>query len=175
MKYNSKILLSVIICLISFSACKKIANKFYPNGNPVTLSASTTTVSPNPSDSASTVLILNWNNPKYSTDSSHQKFIIEIDSSGRNFSHEVTFEVDGPLSYSFTGSQLNNLLANFGFTAGKPFNVDIRVTSSYANNNEQYKSNVVTIAMTPYIVPVTLSSSSSGTLVLQISNATDTA
>lgn len=175
MKYNSKILSSFIICLIMFSACKKIANTYYPNGNAVTLTASTTTVSPSPSDSASTVLTLKWSNPKYSTDSSHQKFIIELDSSGRSFSHEVTFEADGPLSYSFTANQLNNLLANFGFTAGKPFNVDIRVTSSYANNNEQYKSNVVTVAMTPYLVPITLIPSSTAALTLKVTDATNTA
>ncbi len=98
-----------------------------------------------------------------------------MDSSGRNFAHKVAFEADGPLSYSFTGNQLNNLLANFGFTAGKPFNVDIRVTSSYANNNEQYKSNIVTVAMTPYLVPIVLTPSSTTALTLKVTDAANTA
>ncbi|HSV09463.1 MAG TPA: SusE domain-containing protein, partial [Hanamia sp.] len=46
------------------------------------------------------------------------------------------------------------------------------VTSSYANNNELYQSNAVSVAMTPYLVPVTLAPSSANPLVLQIANAT---
>jgi|GEM_PF-125751 len=175
MKYYSKIIFAFITFVAVFSACKKIPNTFYPNATPVTLTSSATTVSPTPADSASVVLTLNWSNPKYATDSAHQKFIIEIDSAGRNFALKDTIHVNGPLSYSFTGNELNNLLANFGFAAGKPFNVDMRVTSSYANNNEQYQSNLITVAMTPYLVPITLTPSSTNPLVLKVTNATDTA
>src|ERR1035438_6763538 len=174
MKNNLKFLLAVFM-FSAFFSCKKETTPFFPNGNAPVLKSSVTAINPTSADSVSTVLTLSWSNPKYSTDSSHQKFIVEMDSSGRNFAHEVTFEVDGPLNYSFTGNQLNNILANFGFTAGKPFNVDIRVTSSYANNNEQHKSNVVTVAMTPYLVPIALTSSVKGALALQITNATSNA
>jgi starch-binding outer membrane protein SusE/F len=175
MKLKSKLLLTALLFLSAFMACKKEVNPFFSNGNAPVLKSSVTTIVPQPGDSASTVLTLSWSNPRYATDSSHQKFIVEMDSSGRNFSHEVTFEADGPLSYSFTGVQLNNMLANFGFSAGNSFSVDIRVTSSYANNNEQYKSNVITVAMTPYLVPITLTPSSKAPLTLQISNATGNA
>lgn len=174
MKHNLKIFLAVVTCMITFGACKKMANTYFPNGKPVTLTSSTATVAASPADSSTTVLTLNWTNPKYATDSSNQKFIIEMDSTA-NFTTETTFEADGPLSYSFTGSQLNNLLAGFGFPAGKSFSIYVRVTSSYANNNEQYKSNPVTIAMTPYFVPITLTPSSANPLVLQISNASESA
>lgn len=158
------------------TACKKFDTlPFYSNGAAPVLTSSVTTIVPTPADSAKTVLTLTWTNPKYATDSAHQKFVVEMDSSGRNFSHAVSFEVDGPLMVAFTGSSLNNVLANFGFVAGKPFNVDIRVKSSYANNNEQYKSNVVTVTMTPFLVPITLTPSSSSDLVLDISNATGNA
>ncbi len=175
MKHISKLLFAIMI-ITAFTACKKIADlPHYANGSTPSLSASATSITPTPADSSNTVLTLTWSNPNYATDSSLQKFIIEVDSSGRNFAHEVSFEVDGPLSYSFTGTQLNNVLANFGFTAGTPFNVDIRLTSSYLNNNEQYKSNVITVAMTPYVVPVTLTPSSTSPIVLDVSNATNTA
>ena len=105
----------------------------------------------------------------------HQKFIVEMDSAGRNFTHEISFEVDGPLNVSFTGNQLNNVLAGFGFSPGSPFSIDIRLTSSYANNNEQYKSNVVTVTMTPYLVPIKLTPSSTSPIVLDVSNATSNA
>src|SRR5436305_11768638 len=98
-----------------------------------------------------------------------------MDSTGRNFAHEMTFEVDGPLSVSFTGSQLNTMLANFGFSPGTAFSVDIRVTSSYANNNEQYQSNVVTVTMTPYLVPIKLTPSSTSPITLDVANGSGNA
>lgn len=175
MKHISKLLVAIIF-ITAFGACKKIADlPHYANGATPTLSASATSITPTAADSSKTVLTLTWSNPKYATDSSHQKFIVEMDSSGRNFAKEVTFEVDGPLNVSFTGDQLNNILANFGFAPGTPFSVDIRLTSSYANNNEQYKSNVVTVTMTPYLVPIVLTPSSSSPIVLDVSNATNNA
>src|SRR5674476_940398 len=107
MKNIFKLLFAAIL-LTAFGACKKIADlPHYANGAAPKLSASATTIAPTAADSSKTVLTLTWSNPKYATDSSHQKFIVEMDSAGRNFANEVTFEVDGPLSYSFTGNQLN--------------------------------------------------------------------
>lgn len=174
MKYNTKILLAVISCLVIFASCKKAENTFYPNGKAVTLTSSTTTIVPKASDSTNTVLTLNWTNPKYATDSADQKFVISIDTTS-SFSNPVTFQVNGPLTYSFTGNQLNNLLANFGFTPGKPYKVNIRVSSSYANNNELYQSNPVVVEMTPYLVPITLAPSSKTDVILQVANATQKA
>ena len=175
MKNIFKLLFAAIL-LTAFGACKKIADlPHYGNGAAPTLAASTTTIAPTAADSSKTVLTLSWSNPKYATDSSHQKFIVEMDSAGRNFTHEVSFEVDGPLNVSFTGNQLNNVLAGFGFSPGSPFSVDIRLTSSYANNNEQYKSNVVTVTMTPYLVPIILTPSSTSPIILDVSNATSNA
>lgn len=161
-----------------YTDCNKLADlptTMWGNGKAPVLTSSVTAIMPKPADSTNTVLTLSWSNPKYATDSLNQKFIVELDSSGRNFSKEVTFTVTGPLKYSFTGNSLNSILANFGFTAGKAFNVDIRVTSSYTNNNEQYKSNVITVAMTPYLVPITLTPSSTAALTLQVLNATSNA
>jgi len=169
-------LLSALFVLGALNACQKIAQlPHYANGTTPTLKASATTIAPTSADSSNNVLTLTWSNPMYATDSSNQKFIIELDSSGRNFAHEVTVQVNGPLTYSFTGGQLNNILANFGFAAGQPFQMDARVISSYANNNEQYKSNVITITMTPYLVPITLTPSSTDPLVLQVTNGNNNA
>ena len=76
---------------------------------------------------------------------------------------------------SFPGQQLNNILAAFGFAPGQTFSFDIRVTSSYGNNNDQLKSNVITVKITSYLVPITLVPSSTNALVLLVSNATNTA
>ena len=114
MKYFSKILLlaSVVVIAMLYS-CKKDSIPYQPNGKAVSLTSNVTTIAPTSAMDSSIVLTLNWTNPGYSTDSANQKFIIEMDSSGRNFTHEVTFEVDGPASFSLTGNQLNNVLANY--------------------------------------------------------------
>jgi hypothetical protein len=121
------------------------------------------------------VLTLTWTNPKYATDSANQQFIVELDSTGKNFAGESTIVITGPLSYSFTGGHLDSIMAAFGYKGGKAYSIDMRVTSSYANNNEQYRSNVVTVTVTPFTVPITLTPSSSSPLVLQIGNASGNA
>jgi len=65
--------------------------------------------------------------------------------------------------------------AGFGFAPGQTFSFDIRVTSSYGNNNEQLKSNVITVKITSYLVPITLVPSSTTPLVLKVTDATNTA
>lgn len=176
MKNILKGLMMMIAVATVFAACRKFDSlPYYANGTAVTLSSDVTTIVPTAADSSKTVLTLSWTSPHYATDSAKQKFIIEMDSTGRNFAKEKTFEVDGPLGESFTGAQLNNMLANFGFTAGTAFSVDVRVTSSYANNNEQYKSNVITITMTPYLVPIKLAPSSTNPVTLSVTNGSDEA
>ena len=175
MKYLSKLLLAFAV-IFSFTACKKVADlPFYANGSAPVLTSSAISITPAPSDSNKIVATFSWTNPKYATDSSTQKFILEIDSSGRNFSKEVTSIVSGKLGISFTGQQLNDILAGFGFAPGQTFSFDIRVTSSYGNNNEQLKSNVITVKITSYLVPITLVPSSTTPLVLKVTDATNTA
>lgn len=175
MKYINKIFFAAIL-ITAFAACKKVAPlPFYPNGSAPVLTSSATNITPAPSDSNKVVVTFSWTNPKYATDSSTQKFVLEIDSSGRNFSKEITSVVSGKPGISFTGQQLNNILAAFGFAPGQSFSFDIRVTSSYGNNNEQLQSNVIKVSIKSYLVPITLVPSSSSPIVLQVSNATNTA
>jgi hypothetical protein len=145
-------------CILLFSAtaifitaCEKA--KELPNyklGNPVLLTTSASAVTPGPADSTKTVLTLNWTFPNYSTDSGNMKYIVEIDTTGRNFSNEVTRTLIKTLSIGFTGRDLNSTLLNYGYAVGKAVKLDMRVTSSYANNNERYVSNVVQVTATPY-------------------------
>ena len=176
MRYINKFLFLAVITAIAFSACEKVDPlPHYENGSAPVLASSATDITPAPSDSNKIVATFSWTNPKYATDSSTQKFILEIDSSGRNFSKEITSTVSGKPGISFTGLQLNNILAAFGFAPGQSFSFDIRVTSSYGNNNEQLKSNVIQVNIKSYLVPITLVPSSSNTLVLLVTNATNTA
>ena len=147
--------LSCVLALAVFlTACEKVSDlPFHKLGTPVALSANTTTLTPQPADSAKNVLTLNWTSPNYATDSSNMKYVIEIDSTARNFAGEVTKTVMKSLNTTFTGRDLNTILLNYGYALGKAVKLDVRVTSSYANNNERYVSNVINVTITPYSDP----------------------
>ncbi|MGE5519046.1 MAG: SusE domain-containing protein, partial [Candidatus Dadabacteria bacterium] len=132
---------------------------YYGNGSAITLSASKTSVTPTAADSTSSVIDFSWTSPNYATDTSTFKYVLEIDSSGRNFSQKTTRITTGKLGTSITGRQLNAILLNYGFKVGTPVSLDVRVTSSYGNNNEQYRSNVLKISVTPFSDPSKLQSS----------------
>jgi hypothetical protein len=129
---------------------------FYDKGSAVTLSSSFATVVSTQADSNRNVVSFTWTNPKHGTDSANYKFVLSIDSAGRNFSREVTKTVMGARSTALTGRELNNILLNYGFAVGRPHSLDVKVTSSYGNNNERLESNVVRITVSPFDDPAVL-------------------
>jgi len=154
MKLYNKILLLALITVTVFSACDKMDTlPSYELGKASVLTSSSPTVAPTPADSNSVAVTFSWSNPKYATDSASVKYILEIDSTGRNFSKAVSRTVTGALSYSFIAKDLNAILLGFGMAFNTQYDVDVRVTSSYGNNNEQYKSNVIKVRVTPYKIP----------------------
>lgn len=172
-------LLFVTACIgFMYTGCTKIADlptTTYANGNAVVLTSSVNVISTAPADSSATVVTFSWTNPKYSQDASLYKFVIEIDSTGGNFTKEATVVATGAKNAAITGVQFNNILSTIGIVPGVPSSVDVRLTSSYGNNNEAYHSNVLTIKTTSYIVPITLTPSSTSPLTLLITNAANSA
>lgn len=154
MKQFNKLLSAVVLGLFSFTACEK-ADKlpFYGEGAATVLSSPTTTVVPLPSDSNSVKLILNWTDPKYAQDPKSYKFVIEIDSATKNFSRAYTRTVVGKLTDSIIAKELNSVMLGWGFEFNKAYDLDVRVTSSYGNNNERKYSNILKIKATPYKIP----------------------
>ncbi|WP_153800935.1 SusE domain-containing protein [Foetidibacter luteolus] len=151
MKKLINFLLTATTLAMLFVACQKVKDlPFYDNGTAVTLSSSVTSVAPAPADSLNNVISFAWTDPAYASDSSTFKYVLEIDSAGRNFSNKITKEVIGQRNTSLTGKDLNVILLNYGFAPGTACNLDFRVLSSYGNNNEQYKSNVINVMVTPY-------------------------
>jgi hypothetical protein len=154
MKQNiSKLVFVALSLLLAIMACTKQSNTFYANGNTPVLSGSTATIAPTPADSLSQVLALSWTDPKYATTKSTEKYTIQFDSSGRNFAKAVNIVVNGVLTDTFIAKQINAIALGFGFSYNVPYNMDVRVISSYSNNNEQLLSNTLTISVTPYVVP----------------------
>ncbi|MEO7307962.1 MAG: SusE domain-containing protein [Ferruginibacter sp.] len=163
MKKISKLLSALLALMIIFSACKKVDNltkvealPIYQLGVSPVLTSSTTTVVPVLADSNNAVITFSWTNPKYSNDSATTKYILEIDSAGKNFANEKTKIVIGALNTSFTGRELNAILLSLGFKLGVAQSMDVRLISSYNNNNERYMSNQLKITVTPFPDPAML-------------------
>ena len=167
MKLFSNIFIFLVAAGLLITACdKKDSLPFYKTGTASTVTVSTTTVAPAASDSSNVALTASWTNPNYAFDSSNVKYVVEIDSTGRNFSKATSKIVTGALSTSFTAEDLNTIALNYGFAFNTAYSMDMRVVSSYANNNDQKTSNVVTIQYTPYKIPPKIALPSSGTLYL---------
>jgi len=153
MKYFSKILFFIAVTGAFFTACKKDTLPFYTHGSATVLSASTNTVAPVTADSNKNVITFLWTNPNYATDSSTIKYMVQIDSSGRNFSKAVSKTIIGSRTTNFTAKELNAIVLSMGFKFNVAYDVDVRLISSYANNNDQFQSNTVKIKVTPYVTP----------------------
>jgi starch-binding outer membrane protein SusE/F len=151
-KYLKYIVPGLLLTMVQTS-CTKTKNQFFANGTTPTLSVSATTLAPPVADSQMNVLAVSWTNPHYATDSATELYTIQIDSTGRQFAKAVSIQVSGALSDSITAETINNIANGFGFIPNVAYGMDIRVISSYANNNEQLTSNTVTITYTPYKVP----------------------
>jgi hypothetical protein len=171
MKHILKLFIAVA-AIVFYAACNKVDDlPLYGNGNAVVLSSSVSTIAAAVADSNNNVVKFSWTDPKYAQDSSLYKFVIEIDSAGRNFAKEVTRTVTGAFSSNMTAKELNGILLGFGFKFNVQYTIDVRVTSSYGNNNELYKSNTIQLQVTPYKVPPKVALPTSGKLFI-VGNAT---
>lgn len=165
MKSLIKILSFVAVAAFSFTACDKVDDlPFYDNGKAPVLTASAATIAPPAADSNKVALTLNWSYPDYATDSFNIKYIVEIDSTGKNFAKASKKEVVGTLKTDFIAKDLNAILLSFGYEFNKAVDMEVKVTSSYVNNNERLASNVLKIRMTPYKIPPKVELPTSGKL-----------
>lgn len=156
---------TILAGTVLLASCEKAAElPFYSSGKDPVLTSSSAAVAAIPADSLKTALTLSWSSPEYATDTTNMKYIVQVDSSGRNFSRAVSREIIGSRSISFTARELNNILLGYGFEFNKAYDIDVRVISSYANNNERRFSNVVKIRATPYKIPPRVQLPASGKL-----------
>lgn len=154
MKLINKTLSVFAAAALVFASCEKKEDlKSFAIGTTPVVSAVSTTVAPVASDSNKFSLILNWTDPKYAQDPKLYKFVIEIDSANRNFSKAYTRTVIGKLTDSIIAKEFNAVMIAWGFELNKAYDVDVRVTSSYGNNNEQLRSNILKLRATPYKIP----------------------
>ncbi|MGB3006077.1 MAG: SusE domain-containing protein, partial [Chitinophagaceae bacterium] len=117
MKNINKLLSLAAALVLIVSACHKVEDlPYYGTGMKVTLTANKTAIAPTPADSLTPVITFAWSNPDYKQDTSLYKYILEIDSTARNFAKETIKIVVGTRTTSLTGKELNAILLNYGFT-----------------------------------------------------------
>ena len=161
--------LTLAFAIAMFASCKKVADlPAYSTGNKITIAASATLIAPLAADSDKNALTLSWTNPNYATGSANVKYVVEIDSAGKNFLNPFTKTISGAtnLSSSFTGKDINTFLLSRGYAFNVPVSLDVRVISSYANNNDKYNSDVIRIKFTPYKTPPKIPVPTTGKLFL---------
>lgn len=166
MKYMNRILFFAALCL-SFAACEKAKDlPYYAGGEKVTLSSPNTAITPAPADSNSRVLNLTWTDPGYATDSLTVKFVVQVDAKGNNFKDAISKTVSGRHDTGFLAKELNAYTVAHQWQFGTTYDMEARVISSYANNNDQLTSNVFSFTYTPYKVPPKVPLPESGKLFL---------
>ncbi len=167
MKNFIKSIVAALFIALTISSCdKKNDLVISGSGNAIVLSTPTASVAPLPTDSNKVACTFNWTSPNYAQDPSLYKFVLQIDSAGRNFSKATTKTITGVLTTSFTAKELNLIALSYGFNFGVAYDMDARIISSYGNNNEQYISNTVKLKFTPYVVPPKIALPTSGKLFL---------
>lgn len=149
-------LFQIIVTLVFLAACNKEKDlPLYQNATASLLSASSSTIAPARTDSDKAVLTLNWTYPNHAVaDPNTVKYIIEIDSTGKNFTSPLTKTVTGSLNTTYLAKELNSFLLAKGYEPAVAVDLDVRLTSSYSNNNERTTSNTVKISYTPYAIRV---------------------
>lgn len=152
MKNIFKLLTATVI--IAFASCDKAADlPFYSAGIRPTLAASNTNIAPAAADADKAALTLSWSSANHAVTPANVKYTVEIDSAGKNFFSPLTKVITGATAATFTGRELNDYLINRGYALNSTVTLDVRVTSSYANNNESLSTDVLRIQYTIYKVP----------------------
>jgi hypothetical protein len=110
MKLFNKISSFALAASLAFASCEKADDlKTFADGTAPVLSTPTATVAPNASDSNKVSLVLNWTDPKYAS-AGTTKYILEIDSTNRNFSRAYTKTLSGKLTDSIIAKELNTVM-----------------------------------------------------------------
>lgn len=156
---------SGLAAAVLLAACTKMTNPTYKSGTAPTLTASATSIAVQPSDSLSTGVVFGWTDPKYAQPfPGPASFTLQIDSSGHNFATPALITVSGVMGDTLTNKAINDIVLGMGGAFGVPFAVEVRVVSSFANNNEPLTSNVLNIQVTPYKTPPKVQPPPSGKL-----------
>ncbi len=147
--------MSCFVAVVALVGCDKVDDLVYFNdGTAPALTASSASIAPALTDSATRVVTFNWSSPKYATDSSTVLYTLQIDSAGKSFANPYYSQtVTAATSLSLRGDQVTKLLIDRGLQFNTLYDVDVRIKSSYANGNEPLVSNILKVKMSAYVTP----------------------
>lgn len=146
--------LFAITAVLMLSSCDKADDlPNYGNGKAPVLSSSQSVLAATAADSSADLVTFSWTYPDYATDSMNHKYILQIDSAGRDFSNAQSRVVMGALSTKYTGKEMNDVLLALGFEFDVTYSIQARVVSSYGNNNDRLISQPVSLTAKPYRIP----------------------
>lgn len=145
------LLLITLITLTSLTACDKMdVVKDNPYGSKVVVTSSVAEFAPTATGFDTDSITFSWTAPHYSNDTATTKYFLEIDSTTRKFAKGISRTVTGKLFTKYSVKEFNSMMQAMGMPPGTARDIDVRVTSSYANNNETYVSDIYKLKVTPY-------------------------
>jgi hypothetical protein len=159
-KWFSILFLTALTGLV-ITGCKKDETKvIYQGGKaPVITSSVTNSLVLLAPDSLKDAITLSWSDPEYSLSTGRTTlditYVVEIDSSGKDFSKGQTISLVDIFQKKFTVKEFNQLLIKMGFKGGQTYGIDMRVTSSSYWAPSRFMSNKIKLLVTPYSVKPT--------------------
>ena len=159
MKNLIKLLSGTFLLALAFAGCKKDEHRVYYEGGtaPVLTASSTAAQVLLQGNAANPALTLNWTNPEYvfttGINSQDVNYILQVDTTGANFSSPVIQEMSIPkaLSVSLTVKDLNSFFTKMELKPSVSHSIDMRVKATLLNNSVPLYSNVIKIVFTPYL------------------------
>lgn len=159
MKNIVKLIFGSLFLAGVFCSCEKDENRIYLEGGtePVLTASSTAPMVLNINNKDQVAVQFNWTNPDYqfTTGGSSQNvtYVLQFDTAGSNFRNPNIQEraIPNELSVTLTVKELNTFLSKMELKAGTPYNMEIRIKSTLANNSAALYSNVLSINITPYL------------------------
>jgi hypothetical protein len=159
MKYILKFIAGAFLLTTLLPACQKDENQVVFEGgtNPVLSSNVAGPLVLDKAQKDNVAMVLSWTNPdyKFNTGVSSQDvtYVLQIDTTGKNFTSSNFQEksIANDLGITLTVKDLNTFLSKMELTAGKQYNVEIRVKASLAGGTVPLYSNVFKIKVTPYL------------------------
>ena len=173
MKNIIKLLSTILLVAVVFSACKKQISEIQYLGGKAPALTSTTLSSNvlNIANKANTAITFSWTNPddQFTSGISSQDvaYTLQVDTTGANFASANLKEqvISKDLSVTLTVGDFNNLFANWA--ENMPHNFEFRIKSALANGAIPLYSNVIKMVVTPYLdVAVPLPVTGTGNLYL---------
>ena len=140
--------------VLLFASCKKDGTQTVAgNGTAPVLSSTQSTLVLTAANAAQVATVFNWTASSFGY-SAGVSYALQIDTAGDNFKAPKEIALGPLLTQSYTVADLNTLLIQMGVQQGKSTAIQVRTKASISDKYTPAYSNVVSIAVTPYLVAI---------------------